>query len=66
MLKFLLTTLRRRTALHRSLGPLLARKDDHLLDDIGLTRHDVRCLLQSPAPRDVQPDRLSFAQAPIC
>jgi uncharacterized protein YjiS (DUF1127 family) len=63
MLKSLLSTLRLRIQLRRSLGPLLARKDDHLLDDIGLTRHEAERLLQSPAPDQPQASRLSFSQA---
>ncbi len=53
MLKSLLSTLHLRTQLLRSLGPLLSRYDDHLLEDIGLTRHQAKRLLHSAA---AQPD----------
>lgn len=34
--------------LHRSLGKLLQRPDDHLLDDIGLTRDLAERLIAAP------------------
>lgn len=63
MLKSLLSTLQLRLQLRRSLGPLLARKDDHLLDDIGLSRHDAERLIAQAIPAPAQPTRLSFSQA---
>jgi uncharacterized protein YjiS (DUF1127 family) len=63
MLKSLLSTLQLRLQLRRSLAPLLARKDDHLLDDIGLTRHEVERLIASATPAPAQPSRFSFSRA---
>jgi uncharacterized protein YjiS (DUF1127 family) len=51
----------RRYLLQQSLGALLRRADDHLLDDIGLTREDVRLLLaraQTPSARSARPARM--------
>lgn len=52
MIKTLFHTLRQRWMRHQSLGLLLARHDSHLLDDIGLSRHDVARILQAPAQFD--------------
>lgn len=46
MLMSLITALRHRLDLVRSLDGLLVRADDRLLDDIGLTRQDVRVMRQ--------------------
>lgn len=43
-----LATLRQRHALRQSVGALLRRADDHLLDDIGLTRCDIERLIDAP------------------
>ena len=58
MIKSLLATLRPAT----SIANLLARADDHLLDDIGLTRADVDAILRDgAAPR--RSGHLTTAQA---
>lgn len=44
-----LTHLRQRNALQSSMGSLLRRSDEHLLDDIGLSRHDVLMMIEAPA-----------------
>lgn len=44
-----LTALRQRSALRSSMGALLRRSDERLLADIGLTRHDVLKMIESPA-----------------
>jgi uncharacterized protein YjiS (DUF1127 family) len=44
----LIRDLAARRQLRQSLGPVLARPDDHLLDDIGLTRHDAARLIANP------------------
>ena len=46
MFMSILTVLRLRLDLIRSLNHLLVKADDRLLDDIGLTRHDVRVMRQ--------------------
>jgi uncharacterized protein YjiS (DUF1127 family) len=46
MFMSLINTLRHRIALIHSLDQLLVRADDRLLDDIGLTRQDVRVMRQ--------------------
>ena len=51
MIKALFATLRPR----HSIATLLVRTDDHLLDDIGLTRFDVETLLREGAV--LQPQR---------
>ncbi|MES2666830.1 MAG: hypothetical protein V4712_12060 [Pseudomonadota bacterium] len=45
---------RKRALVKRSLGPILLREDDHLLRDIGLTRHDVAELIRNPDPSDTR------------
>jgi uncharacterized protein YjiS (DUF1127 family) len=62
MLKSLFATLRLQLHLRRSLGPLLAREDDRLLDDIGLTRYDAERLIATASADQPQPTRLSFSQ----
>lgn len=47
---------------HPSLATLLKRVDDHLLDDIGLTRFDVETLMAERAPT-VAKLRLTTARA---
>ncbi len=44
-----LATLRQRSALQSSMTSLLRRADEHLLDDIGLTRHDIVSMIDAPA-----------------
>ena len=46
MFQSLIRTIRQRIALARTLNQLLVRADDRLLDDIGLTRQDVRVMRQ--------------------
>ena len=51
----ILTLIRRiaaRRQMQQSLGPVLARADDHLLDDIGLTRHAATRLIANPPVTD--------------
>lgn len=61
MIRSILTTLRQRHALRQSINGLLRRADDHLLEDIGLTRNEVRALITtSTAPR-----RMSETYAPL-
>jgi hypothetical protein len=38
-----------------AIAALLARADDHFLDDIGLTRFDVECLLREGTPAQPKP-----------
>jgi hypothetical protein len=45
-----------------TLATLLARADDHLLDDIGLTRFDVETLLREGTPAQSRP-RFAVAHA---
>ncbi len=44
-----LATLRQRHALRQSVGTLLRRADEHLLDDIGLTRDEISRMIDAPA-----------------
>lgn len=46
MFMSLINTLRHRIDLIRTLDQLMVRADDRLLDDIGLTRQDVRVMRQ--------------------
>ncbi len=46
MFKTLIHTIRQRIALIQSLDHLIRTADDRLLNDIGLTRHDVRVIRQ--------------------
>ena len=59
MIRNILATLRQRHALRQSIGSLLRRADDHLLEDIGLTRNEVRALIAGSAP--AQPKFGNFA-----
>ena len=55
ILTFVLTLIRQiavRRQIRASLGQVLARPDDHLLDDIGLTRHAAERLLVNPSAID--------------
>ncbi|MES2436050.1 MAG: hypothetical protein V4586_19730 [Pseudomonadota bacterium] len=45
MIRSILATLRQQYALRQSINGLLHRADDHLLEDIGLTRNEVRALI---------------------
>lgn len=58
-LTHLLHRLRSRAARRRSMGFLLVRPDDRLLDDIGLSRADLRALLEQTAEGapDPRPER---------
>lgn len=49
MIRNILATLRQRHALRQSIGSLLRRADDHLLEDIGLTRCEVQALIAGSA-----------------
>ena len=49
MIRNFLATLRQRHALRQSIGSLLRRADDHLLEDIGLTRCEVQSLIAGSA-----------------
>jgi len=59
MIRSILATLRQRHALRKSIGSLLRRADDHLLEDIGLTRCEVQSLIADSAP--AQPKSGYFA-----
>ena len=51
ILSFVLTLIRTfatRRQLRQSLGQVLARDDDRMLDDIGLNRHDAMRLIANP------------------
>ena len=65
MLKSLFAQLRQRLALRASIGGLLARYDDHLLEDIGLTRHGAEMILRAPPPADL-PQSLPRSTAQLC
>jgi uncharacterized protein YjiS (DUF1127 family) len=65
MLKSLFAQLRQRMALRASIGGLLARHDDHLLEDIGLTRHGAEMILLSPPQVDA-PQSLQRSTAQFC
>ncbi|MEO5614527.1 MAG: DUF1127 domain-containing protein [Cypionkella sp.] len=54
MIRSILATLRQRHALRQSIGSLLRRADDHLLEDIGLTRCEAQALIASSAPAQPQ------------
>ena len=45
MFMTLIQNFRQRRMVQRSMGQLLSRADDHLLDDIGLTRQDLESLI---------------------
>ncbi len=45
---------RNRAVVKRALSPILARDDDHLLLDIGLTRYDADALIRDPGASDSQ------------
>lgn len=65
----LLTLIRRaqvRWHLRRSVGELLTRVDDHLLDDIGLTRHQAERLIAEAPLDDMSPDGPQQMQAATC
>lgn len=48
MILSLVQKFRTRRQLAGSIGPLLRRADDHLLEDIGLTRAEADALLRDP------------------
>ena len=50
-----------RGQVRQSLGPVLARADDHLLDDIGLTRHAAERLIVDPSATDPFHQQLRMA-----
>lgn len=51
MIRSILANLRQRHALRQSVTGLLRRADDHLLEDIGLTRAEMQSLLTARLPR---------------
>lgn len=54
MIRSILASLRQQYALRQSINGLLRRADDHLLEDIGLTRTEVRALITpSAAPQQM-------------
>ena len=55
MISTLFQTLRQQLLIRQSLGRLLARDDTHLLDDIGLTRHDAARLITDPQHTGTMP-----------
>lgn len=60
----LIQKFRQRLLVRQSMGRLLAREDTHLLDDIGLSRHDVEMLMADPgsyaAPSVIKSTALHF------
>jgi uncharacterized protein YjiS (DUF1127 family) len=65
----LLTLIRRaqvRRHLRRSVGELLTRVDDRLLDDIGLTRHQAERLIAEAPLDDMPPDGPQQMQVATC
>lgn len=67
MIRSVLHALQRRWLRQHSLGRVLARMDDHLLDDIGLTRHEAETLLrdwrQSPATNEKRAEAIGLCPA---
>ena len=61
MFHSILATLRQRHALRQSINGLLRRADDHLLEDIGLTRNEVRALITTR----MAPQQMFEAYAPL-
>ncbi|GLS85648.1 hypothetical protein GCM10010873_06210 [Cypionkella aquatica] len=61
MIRFILANLRQRHALRQSISGLLRRADDHLLEDIGLTRAEVQALIAAP----LQPQPRFDVYAPL-
>lgn len=53
LLSILFLRIQSRWHLRRSIGDLLSRVDDHLLDDIGLTRHQAEQLMIAPPGDDI-------------
>jgi uncharacterized protein YjiS (DUF1127 family) len=45
MFMTLIQNFRQRRMVQQSMGQMLSRADDHLLEDIGLTRHDLEALI---------------------
>ena len=54
MIRSILANLRQRHALRQSVNGLLRRADDHLLEDIGLTRAEMESLLAARLPRQAK------------
>ena len=48
----LIQNFRQRRMVQRSMGQMLSRADDHLLDDIGLTRQDLEALIHKARAED--------------
>lgn len=68
MITMFFQSLQRRWLRQHSLARVLARMDDHLLDDIGLTRHEAEALL-SGKPEAVDPKEKrteAFGPCPAC
>lgn len=58
---------RNRAVVKRTLSPILARDDDHLLLDIGLTRYDADALIRDPGAIDNQSQlRMQAAAGTLC
>ncbi len=63
----LIAVARNRAMVKRSLVPILAHSDDHLLRDIGLTRHDADALIRDPGAYDPQARlRMQAAAGTLC
>lgn len=60
MFMTLIRNFRQRRMVQRSMGQMLRRADDRLLDDIGLTRHDLEALIDN-ARADGGPYRMPVA-----
>ena len=54
MIRSILAHLRQRHALRQSVTGLLRRADDHLLEDIGMTRAEMQSLLATRLPRQAK------------
>lgn len=61
MIRSILATLRQHHALRQSINSLLRRADDHLLEDIGLTRNEVRALIST----STTPQQMFEVYAPL-
>ena len=60
----LIAVARNRAAVKQSLGPSLAREDDHLLRDIGLTREELLALRRGENLSNAQASTLRFHSTP--
>ena len=63
----LIAVARNRAAVKRSLGPIVAREDDYLLRDIGLTRYDADALMRDPGSFDTRSQlRMQATAGALC